>query len=513
MCKKDTARKLERGTKSYLANLKIDLSKVDKMITVVCVYNNERLLYKCLLNSLENQTVNYELILVDNTQGQFKSAAEALNYGGKRAHGDYIMFVHQDVELSSKSWLEETERILHGLPNLGIAGVAGKSSGKGIITNILHGDPPKEAGKIHIREPIKVQTLDECLVIVPKNVFANLKFDDKTCNRWHLYAVDYCLSAKEHGFDIYALPSIIYHKSRGIKPKTKLRLVLDFGEYSKDYYLILKKVLRKHKNHYKRVYATTGNWNTSLPLILQRVRQVMPTFLGLIGDAPIIAHILAGLAFTKLRLKTSNVITMEDYVDVTFNCNLSIFPFKSIKIEPLQVREEIIRLLKILMKHRPKLILEIGTFSGGTLFLFSRVAAPDATLISVDSSSEEGYHNWRGYLYRSFVSKKQKIHLIRAGSYDLETFKEVKNLISNNKLDFLLIDSNHTYEDVRKNFEMYFSLVRKGGIIALHDIVPRSPETGYGVNKFWSEIKVKYNHIEIVKDWEQGWGGIGIIYI
>lgn len=77
------------------------------MISVVCVYNNEKTLKSVLLESLERQTVEYELITLDNRDGRFKSAAEALNYGGAKAKGDYIMFVHQDMWLGTDSWLED----------------------------------------------------------------------------------------------------------------------------------------------------------------------------------------------------------------------------------------------------------------------------------------------------------------------------------------------------------------------------------------------------------------------
>ena len=56
-------------------------------------------------------------------------------------------------------------------------------------------------------------------------------------------------------------------------------------------------------------------------------------------------------------------------------------------INPLQVRDEIIELLRIVDAINPKVIIEIGTANGGTLFLFSRIASEDATIISVDLPS------------------------------------------------------------------------------------------------------------------------------
>lgn len=246
------------------------------MLSAVCVYNNQKTLNEYLLRSLETQTSKYELILVDNTRGRYRSAAEALNWGGKRAKGKYVMFVHQDVDLCSNSWLEEAEKILDSLPDLGIAGVAGKREDvKGVMTISQHGDPPKLAGGIYIEKIVEVQTLDECLVIIPKSVFHTLQFDGEVCNNWHLYAVEYCLSARESGFGVYTIPMFIYHKSTGASTKNRFQTILSLGSLPGEYYQTLGKLLKKHKDYIRRVYTTCGDWNTSYPLILQRIGTVV----------------------------------------------------------------------------------------------------------------------------------------------------------------------------------------------------------------------------------------------
>lgn len=248
------------------------------MISVICVYNDKKILDEWLLKSLKNQTVQFELITIDNTQGMFKSAAGALNYGGKEAKGKYIMFVHQDVDLTSNSWLEDAEKILESIPDLGIAGVAGMSEeyhpfGSRWRTIIQHGDPPQMVSPMlskPIQNPERVQTLDECLVIIPKSVFNVLTFDEKVCDDWHLYAVDYCLSVKKLGLGIYAIPIFIYHRSMGVHTFLGSQPI---PIYPRGYYQTLEKVLKKHKNYFKRIYTTTGFWSTSYPLILQRIIQ------------------------------------------------------------------------------------------------------------------------------------------------------------------------------------------------------------------------------------------------
>jgi predicted O-methyltransferase YrrM len=43
-------------------------------------------------------------------------------------------------------------------------------------------------------------------------------------------------------------------------------------------------------------------------------------------------------------------------------------------------------------------------------------------------------------------------------------------VLNEQNLDFLFIDGDHTYKGVKEDFEMYSPLVRKGGVIAFHDI-------------------------------------------
>lgn len=243
------------------------------MISVVCVYNDEKIFNNFLLKSLKNQNAKFELIGVDNTSNKFKSAAEALNYGGKKATNKYIMFAHQDVSFLPDSWLKDTERLLESISNLGIAGVAGMSEsgssnperGRNIIT---HGIPPEAwPWGNRIQKPAPVQTLDECLVVIPKSTFDILKFDEKTCNGWHLYAVDYCLSAKKQGFGVYALPMGIYHRSSAVSKKKFPSLV---GPLPDEYYKTLDSLIKKYRDKFKRIYTTCGDWSTSYPSILQR---------------------------------------------------------------------------------------------------------------------------------------------------------------------------------------------------------------------------------------------------
>ena len=64
---------------------------------------------------------------------------------------------------------------------------------------------------------------------------------------------------------------------------------------------------------------------------------------------------------------------------------------------------------------------------------------------------------------KKFLSKyKRKIVFIRKNSF--EAVKDIPN-----NLDFIYLDGSHTYEDVKKDIELYYPKVRKGGILGGHD--------------------------------------------
>ena len=208
----------------------------------------------------------------------------------------------------------------------------------------------------------------------------------------------------------------------------------------------------------------------------------------------------------ELKRRAKEIGSIEEILDFAYSWCTGI-------IRPWQVRWEISELLKILEKHKPKVVLEIGTADGGTLFLWTRIADDDALVMSIDLPWRSGgYPPWRIPLYKAFARGKQRIHLIKADSHDPATFRKVKEILGGKKIDFLFMDGDDRYEGVKKDFETYAPLVRDGGIIAFHDIIIYPPERGVGVNRFWNEIKHNYRYIEIVEDWGEDWGGIGVLF-
>jgi len=171
-----------------------------------------------------------------------------------------------------------------------------------------------------------------------------------------------------------------------------------------------------------------------------------------------------------------------------------------------QVEFELNELLKI--AKGKKLILEIGTDQGGTLYNFLQVADEKAEIISVDLPNGLGNNGWLDEsVMQSWKKSGQKLHIIKADSHDSLTLEKVKNILNGRKFDFTFIDGDHTYDGVKKDYEMYGEY---SNIVAFHDIVPHV-QSGVGVKQFWDEITG--NKTEIIENTKQGWGGIGVIYM
>jgi predicted O-methyltransferase YrrM len=171
-------------------------------------------------------------------------------------------------------------------------------------------------------------------------------------------------------------------------------------------------------------------------------------------------------------------------------------------IRPKQVMFEITELYKTVGGLNPKTVLEIGTYKGGTLYLWCQAAADHATIVSIDFPMGELTHPFslrRRLFYRHFArTPAQKLHFIAADSHRQQTLDRVKAALQGQTIDFLFIDGDHSYEGVKQDFDMYAPLVSPGGLIAFHDILPRPQLPQIKVYQFWQETRKKYDSHEIV---------------
>lgn len=174
-----------------------------------------------------------------------------------------------------------------------------------------------------------------------------------------------------------------------------------------------------------------------------------------------------------------------------------------------QWEEEFVELLRLYRDLQPKRVLELGSYYGGTLYHWLQNAQPNVTIVSVDSYAV-GVDNRDQYL--DWAPHPLTLYAINGNSHHPDIVAEVAQ---HGPYDFVFIDAGHYYEEVKADWELYRPMVRSGGVVVFHDILPPSPEhPEIEVARLWNDLKaLGYQTREIVADPNASWGGIGIVTV
>ena len=183
----------------------------------------------------------------------------------------------------------------------------------------------------------------------------------------------------------------------------------------------------------------------------------------------------------------------------------------------LQKLREIAPLIALVRRGSPAVVVEIGTAAGGTFYTWCRAARGDATVVSIDLPGGRfggAERSAEVATLRGYGRDRQELHFIRGDSHQLDTLDQLRAVLNGRAIDFLFIDGDHTYDGVRRDFEMYAPLVRRGCPIAFHDVVPHAQQPDCEVDRFWSEIKSRYRSVEFIDlvEGAEQYGGIGVLY-
>ncbi len=183
---------------------------------------------------------------------------------------------------------------------------------------------------------------------------------------------------------------------------------------------------------------------------------------------------------------------------------------------PSQKKTELAALLRLVRALQPRTVCEIGSLRGGTLALFCQVAAPEARLLAIDLN----FKPEQMHAFRHLGRPRQRITLLKADSHAPATLDRVQRWLGSERLDFLFIDGDHSLEGVRQDYERFAPLVRSGGLIGFHDIVPdykarfgqRTLNYSGEVPQFWAELKQRCGGaVEFIEDPAQDGYGIGVL--
>ncbi|MGA2014950.1 MAG: class I SAM-dependent methyltransferase [Solirubrobacteraceae bacterium] len=180
---------------------------------------------------------------------------------------------------------------------------------------------------------------------------------------------------------------------------------------------------------------------------------------------------------------------------------------------PAQNPVEILGFIDHARASRPQVICEIGTQDSGNLFLLSSLLTSVGFCVGVD---REFRNTW---LVAGLLRRRVRFSFVRGSSQTRLTFGRVRDTLGGRPVDLLFIDGDHSLAGASRDFLNYRALVRPGGLIAFHDIVPdeflrtgrRSGAYAGDVPRLWSSVKPGYEHREFIADPDQDGRGIGCL--
>ena len=165
-----------------------------------------------------------------------------------------------------------------------------------------------------------------------------------------------------------------------------------------------------------------------------------------------------------------------------------------IKYQAEQREDEVIWFYRHVEKIKPGVIVEIGIKEGGNLKVLSSHLDETGIVVGIDVRQEIP---WK------MDDAKCKVVHIKRNSHDHQAIEDLQGIIGDRPIDVLFIDGDHTKEGMLQDFKDYESLVRSGGIIAVHDIFYLP-----SVSEAWQEVPGNNRH-----ESERNQSSIGIGFI
>lgn len=180
---------------------------------------------------------------------------------------------------------------------------------------------------------------------------------------------------------------------------------------------------------------------------------------------------------------------------------------------PCQKKAEIFGFLDWAQSWSPQTILEIGVARGGTNYLLRNCIPSVTQLVGVD------FYPRNKSLHRKLTPDSVRLDFVQGASAAPNTVDRVRRLLNGQPVDLLFIDGDHSYAGAMADFEAYRALVRQGGWVAFHDIVPQERDAqGRAVNGFevevdrvWQELSQNRESVSFIENDGRSSYGIGAL--
>ena len=149
----------------------------------------------------------------------------------------------------------------------------------------------------------------------------------------------------------------------------------------------------------------------------------------------------------------------------------------------IQFPSDMVAMQEIIWEVKPDLIIETGVAHGGSLVFYASILdmiGGDAKVIGIDIEFRE---NNRSEIEKHKMFKR--IKLIEGSSTDNAVVNKVNEMAQDKQRVIVVLDSNHTYDHVINELEIYSKLVMKGSYMVVFDTAIEDMPTEFFKDRPW----------------------------
>lgn len=184
--------------------------------------------------------VVYEIIKIENPG--IMGLCEAYNLGGSKANYDKLLFIHEDVEFTTKNWGQILCDTLKN-DNIGVVGVAGSNYvthppnpfwvlPNNIFLNLIQYDGENLIREYKIDKDEQVFSLDGVFLAVRKDVFEEFRFNPHLSG-FHGYDLDFSVRVSSKYHNLVTSKIMLKHFSQGKADQNWMKALISGRKYYK----------------------------------------------------------------------------------------------------------------------------------------------------------------------------------------------------------------------------------------------------------------------------------------
>lgn len=160
------------------------------------------------------------------------------------------------------------------------------------------------------------------------------------------------------------------------------------------------------------------------------------------------------------------------------------YNFKWAGIPIIKFPNDLMVLQEIISDVQPDVIIETGVAHGGSIIFSASMqhlyCKKNSFVIGIDIDIRK--HNLKRLKKSKFFNR---IKLIEGSSTSPDVIKKVKKLIKGKKKVMVCLDSNHTYEHVKNEIEIYKNFITKNSYMIVEDTFSEYFPKNYYSNRPW----------------------------